>query len=145
MTTIARWAARVAGAGLLGATAGIHAYLYDNGYKSIPKIGPMFLLLVIGASILCLAVLAVPEKFLAIVAAAGALLQATTVIGLVIFTNYTIFNFRESTQAQYYWDSVVVELVGFVILGGLAIASLGQLRPVMHRSPVRSPESVSRG
>jgi uncharacterized protein (DUF486 family) len=145
MTTIARWAGRVAGAGLLGATAGIHAYLYDNGYKSIPKIGPMFLLLVIGASILCLAVLAVPEKFLAVVAASGALLQAATVIGLVIFTNYTIFNFRESTQAQYYWDSVIVEVVGFVILAALAVASFGSLRPVMHRTPVRSPESVGRG
>lgn len=145
MTTITRWAGRVAGAGLLGATAGIHAYLYDNGYKSIPKIGPMFLLLVIGASILCLAVLAVPEKFLAVVAAAGALLQASTLIGLVIFTNYTFFNFHESTQAQYYWDSVVVEIVGFVVLAGLAVASLGSFRSVMHRTPVQPRESVSRG
>jgi uncharacterized protein (DUF486 family) len=143
--TIARWSGRIAGAGLLGATAGIHAYLYDNGYKSIPKIGPMFLLLVIGASVLCLAVLAVPERFLALVASAGALLQASAVIGLVIFTNYTIFSFRESTQAQYYWDSVIVEVVGFVILAGLAAASLGPLRQVTHRTPLRSRESVGRG
>lgn len=125
MSTIARWVARIGGAGLLGATAAIHAYLYDNGYQSIPKIGPMFLALVIGASILCLAVLGVPEKLLALVAAAGALLEASTVIGLVIFTNYTIFNFHESTQAKYYWDSVIVEILGFVILGGLALASSG--------------------
>jgi hypothetical protein len=132
MNSITRWVVRLAGAGLLGATAGIHAYLYDNGYKSIPKIGTMFLALVIGASILCLAVAFVPERVLPLAALAGAGLQAATVIGLFIFTHHTIFNFRESSQAKYYWESVYVEIAGAIILGGLALAT------GLRRSPARS-------
>jgi len=32
MTSITRWAIRLVGAGLLGATAAIHAHLYESGY-----------------------------------------------------------------------------------------------------------------
>jgi uncharacterized protein (DUF486 family) len=121
MELAARWTARIVGAGLLGATAGIHASLYNTGYSSIPKIGPMFLALVIVASIFCLAVLAVPQgRFLALAAAVGALIEAGTAIALVVFTNYTIFDFRESTQAMYYRASLGVEIAGFIVLGGLA-------------------------
>jgi hypothetical protein len=129
MQLVARWTARVIGAGLLGATAGIHASLYNTGYKSIPKIGPMFLALVIVASIVCLAVLAVPQGFLAVTAAAGALIEAGTAIALVVFTNYTIFDFRETTQAMYYRASLGVEIAGFIVLTGLAIWAF------MRRSP----------
>jgi hypothetical protein len=121
MTSVTRWAARLVGAGLLGATAGIHAYLYRNGYSSIPKIGPMFLLLVISASILCLAVLGVPGKLLRLTAFAGAGLEAVTVIGLVIFTHHEFFNFMESTKATLYWQSVFVEVAGVVVLGFLVL------------------------
>ena len=40
---------RVAGAGLLAATGGIHLDLYLTGYRSIPTIGWLFLLQVIAA------------------------------------------------------------------------------------------------
>jgi hypothetical protein len=121
MGSATRWSARVVGAGLLGATAGIHAYLYRNGYSSIPKIGHMFLLLVVSASILCLAVLGAPQRILRLVALAGAGLEAVTVIGLVVFTNHEFFNFMESTKATLYWQSIAVEIAGVIILGGLAL------------------------
>jgi uncharacterized protein (DUF486 family) len=140
MDTVMRWLLRLAGAGLLGATAGVHAYLYDLGYKSIPKIGVMFLLQVIGASVLCLAVIAVPRAWLALTAAAGAALQAATVVGLVIFTNYTIFNFRETTQAKDYWESVIIEVIGFAVLAGLAVAEWTATR----RSPAQWSVSAGR-
>jgi hypothetical protein len=125
MSRVISWSARLVGAGMLGATAGIHAYLYDHeGYKHIPKIGPLFLALVIGASILCLAVLASPRKFVGLVALGGAVTEAATAIGLLIFTHHTIFNFRESTHAKFYSQSLVVEIIGFVVLLGLAAASL---------------------
>jgi uncharacterized protein (DUF486 family) len=126
MTSVTRWAARLVGAGLLGATAGIHAYLWDNGYRSLPKIGPLFLVLIISASILCLVVLATPQRFLGLASLAGAGLLAGTMIGLIIFTNFTIFNFRESTAEMLYWQSITVESIGIVILGGLAAANLSR-------------------
>jgi hypothetical protein len=54
---------RAAGAGLLIATAAIHLDLYLTGYRTIPTIGWLFLLQVIAAFGLGLAVLAVPGRF----------------------------------------------------------------------------------
>jgi hypothetical protein len=129
MITIARWGARIAGAAMLGATAGIHADLYDGyDYRSIHVIGVLFLLLVIGASILCLAVLVAPSRLLAFVAAGGAITEAATFVGLLVFTHYTIFGFRDSSAAPHYDASLVVEAIGFVVLTGLAAASARDLR-----------------
>ena len=51
---------RVVGSGLLIATAAIHLDLYLTGYRTIPTIGWLFLLQVIAAFGLGLAVLAIP-------------------------------------------------------------------------------------
>jgi len=59
------WAAvilRVAGSGLLIATAAIHLDLYLTGYRTIPTIGWLFLLQVIAAFGLGLAVLVIPSR-----------------------------------------------------------------------------------
>ena len=53
---------RVAGSGLLIATAAIHLDLYLTGYRTIPAIGWLFLLQVIAAFGLGLAVLAIPSR-----------------------------------------------------------------------------------
>src|SRR6516164_3902270 len=54
------WGLRIAGAGLLAASAAIHLDLFLTGYRSIPTIGWLFLLQVITAFALALAVLIVP-------------------------------------------------------------------------------------
>ena len=62
-----RWPAvilRVTGSGLLIATAAIHLDLYLTGYRTIPTIGWLFLLQVIAAFGLGLAVLAIPRRHL---------------------------------------------------------------------------------
>jgi hypothetical protein len=56
---------RVAGSGLLIATAAIHLDLYLTRYRTIPTIGWLFLLQVIAASGLGLAVLAIPRRLAA--------------------------------------------------------------------------------
>src|SRR6266702_888950 len=53
---------RVTGSGLLIATAAIHLDLYLTGYRTIPTIGWLFLLQVIAAFGLGLAVLAIPGR-----------------------------------------------------------------------------------
>jgi len=66
---------RVAGAGLLIATSAIHLDLYLTGYRTIPVIGWLFLLQVIAAFGLGLAVLALPSRLILadrLTAAAGA-------------------------------------------------------------------------
>src|ERR1700729_681329 len=58
----ARIVLRVAGSGLLIATAAIHLDLYLTGYRTIPTIGWLFLLQVIAGFALGLAVLAIPGR-----------------------------------------------------------------------------------
>ena len=69
-----RWPAvilRVTGAGLLITTAAIHLGLYLTGYRTIPTIGWLFLLQVIAAFGLGLAVLAIPRRHLTVEPASG--------------------------------------------------------------------------
>src|SRR6201999_2587847 len=63
---------RVVGSGLLIATAAIHLDLYVTGYRTIPTIGWLFLLQVIAAFGLGLAVLAIPGRLLAASRVGGA-------------------------------------------------------------------------
>jgi len=111
---------RIAGAGLLVTNAAIHAYLWDVGYRTIPTIGVLFLLDAIGASLMALAVLAVPLRWLPVVAASCALLEAGTVGGLVVATQHGLFGFVESTRATLYWQSAITEVAGAAILATLA-------------------------
>jgi hypothetical protein len=138
MSMIARWGARLVGAGMLGATAAIHADLYANdGYRHIPRIGPLFLALVIGASILCLAVLAAPPRVIGLAALAGAVTELATAAGLITLTHRSLpglHGFRESSMAPHYTLALVVEIIGVVVLGGLTLASLGSIR---RQSPSR--------
>ena len=115
---------RVVGAGLLATNAGIHADLWNIGYRTIPTIGPLFLLNTISASILTLVVLAVPRRWLALVAAAAALLELGTVAGLYLATKHSLFGFTESTQAYLYGQSVITEIAGTVVLAALTVAAL---------------------
>jgi hypothetical protein len=136
MGAIARWAVRLGGAGMLGATAGIHADLYQGyGYKHIDRIGPLFLLLIIGASILCLAVLVAPQSLLGLVALAGALTELATAVSLLILTHHTLpglKGFTEGSSAPHYSSSLIVEFIGVALLGALAVTAWGPLR---RRSP----------
>src|ERR1700693_2191379 len=63
---------RVAGSGLLIATAAIHLDLSLTGYRTIPTIGWLFLLQVIAAFGLGLAVLAIPSRLVNASRLAGA-------------------------------------------------------------------------
>src|SRR5689334_16683423 len=80
---------RVAGSGLLIATAAIHLDLYLTGYRTIPTIGWLFLLQVIAAFGLGLAVLAIPRRLAAgvparLAAAAGAGFALATLGGYLL-------------------------------------------------------------
>ncbi len=113
-------ALRLVGAGLLAATAGIHLYLWAAGYRDIPTIGPLFLVNVVAAGVLCLAVLAAPWRWLAAVAVLGAL-QAGTLGALLLSVWVGLFGFVESTRATLFWPSVRVEAVGAGVLAALAL------------------------
>jgi predicted lipoprotein with Yx(FWY)xxD motif len=110
-------ALRVAGAGLLAATGAIHLDLYLTGYRTIPTIGILFLLQVIAAFVLAVAVLVGSR----LAAAAGALFMLSTLGGYLLSIWFGLFSFREvRTTAGVV--AGVIEVAGFALLAVLALA-----------------------
>jgi hypothetical protein len=112
---------RVAGAGLLTAIAAIHLDLYLTGYRTIPVIGWLFLLQVIGAFGLALAVLAIPRRPAAallasrLAAAAGAGFALATLAGYLLSVWTGLVGFKEvRTTAGIV--AGLVEVAAFVVL-----------------------------
>jgi predicted lipoprotein with Yx(FWY)xxD motif len=143
---------RVAGSGLLIATAAIHLDLYLTGYRTIPTIGWLFLLQVIAAFGLGLAVLAIPSRFAIasrLAAAAGAGFALATLGGYLLSVWTGLFGFKEvRTTAGIV--AGVVEVVAFVVLAALALAPVAANAPAVGtaaapaRFPARIPPAAAR-
>ena len=140
---------RVAGAGLLIATGAIHLDLYLTGYRSIPAIGWLFLLQVIAAFGLALAVLAIPSRLAVasrLAAAAGAGFALATLGGYLLSVWIGLFGFTKVRTT-----AGVVEVAAFVVLAAGA-PSLGRLdweqrreRAPDQRRSLLSPADLPRG
>jgi predicted lipoprotein with Yx(FWY)xxD motif len=133
---------RVAGAGLLIATGAIHLDLYLTGYRSIPAIGWLFLLQVIAAFGLALAVLAIPSRLAVasrLAAAAGAGFALATLGGYLLSVWIGLFGFTEvRTTAGIV--AGVVEVAAFAVLAlTLAPAPAGGTA----KAPARLPAQIS--
>jgi predicted lipoprotein with Yx(FWY)xxD motif len=135
---------RVAGSGLLIATAAIHLDLYLTGYRTIPTIGWLFLLQVIVAFGLGLAVLAIPRRLAAgvparLAAAAGAGFALATLGGYLLSVWTGLFGFKEVRTGAGI-AAGVVEVAAFVVLAALALAPAAQatfpakIRPAIARA-----------
>ena len=115
---------RVAGSGLLIATAAIHLDLYLTGYRTIPTIGWLFLLQVVAAFGLGLAVLVIPRRLVVpgrLAAAAGAGFALATFGGYLLSVWIGLFGFKEiRTSAGI--AAGLVEVAAFVVLAALALA-----------------------
>ncbi len=135
---------RVAGAGLLIAAGAIHLDLYLTGYRTIPTIGWLFLLQVIVAFALGLAVLAIGRPVIArrLAAAAGAGFALATLGGYLLTVWIGLFGFKEvRTTAGIV--AGVIEVAAFAVLAALALAparadAAARARPTA-RGPVRIP------
>jgi len=104
---------RLSGAALLLAGAGIHLDLYLTGYRHIPTIGSLFLLQVIVAILLGLAIAATRSVLLAL---AGAGFALSTFGGWVLSLWVGLFGFNEvRTTAGVV--AAVIDVGGFVVLG----------------------------
>jgi predicted lipoprotein with Yx(FWY)xxD motif len=111
-------ALRVIGAGCLLATAGIHLDLYLTGYRTIPTIGPLFLLQVITGFVLGLAVLVMRSRLVALAAGGFAL---ATLGGYLLSVQFGLFGFREvETTAGIV--AGVIEVVAFAALALYAMS-----------------------
>jgi predicted lipoprotein with Yx(FWY)xxD motif len=126
---------RVAGAGLLAVTGAIHLDLYLTGYRSIPVIGPLFLLQVIAAFGLAAAVLVSGSR---LAAAAGAGFVLSTLGGYLLSVWIGLFGFKEiRTTAGIV--AGVIEVAAFAALAVLALSPAAARQPT---GPVASRSGV---
>jgi predicted lipoprotein with Yx(FWY)xxD motif len=113
-----RLALRIAGGGLLVATAAIHLDLYLTGFRNIPTIGWLFLLQVITGFALGLAVLATGSR---LAAAAGAGFALATLGGYLLSLWFGLFGFKE-VRTTTGIVAGVIEIAAAAALGLLALA-----------------------
>jgi hypothetical protein len=106
----------VIGSSLLAASSAIHFELWSTGYRTIPTIGPLFLIQ--GVAGVLLAVLLLSWRRLLIVIAAAGFLIATTG-GLLWSTSFGLFGFKDALAAPYAGLSLGVEGVGAVVLAAV--------------------------
>src|SRR5580700_11996973 len=133
---------RVVGAGLLIATAAIHLDLYLTGYRTIPTIGWLFLLQVIAAFGLGLAVLVIPSRLAALsrlAAAAGAGFALATLGGYLLSVWTGLFGFKEVRTGAGI-AAGLVEVAAFVVLAALALAPAPADRAAA--APARFPTQI---
>jgi predicted lipoprotein with Yx(FWY)xxD motif len=136
----------VAGAGLLFAAGAIHLDLYLTGYRTIPTIGWLFLLQVIAAFALGLAVLAAGGRAVLAgrVAAAGGAGFALATLGGYLLSVWTgLFGFREvRTTAGV--AAGVIEVAAFAVLAALATAPARTDAAAPAGFPAQIPPAITR-
>jgi predicted lipoprotein with Yx(FWY)xxD motif len=114
---------RVTGGGLLIATGAIHLDLYLTGYRTIHVIGPLFLLQVIAAFALGLAVLAIGSRWPAaswLAATAGAGFALATLGGYLLSLWFGLFGFREVRTTA----GIVAGVIEVAIVATLGVLAL---------------------
>jgi hypothetical protein len=122
------WAVRIVGAALLFAMAFIHLKLWNDGYRSVSWIGPLFMANAVLGALAAIAVLVAPLRLLPWAALLGGLLEIGTLLGLVLSLTVGLLGFHESWGGLVL-PSILVEAAGFVVLAGYgASVLLPQLR-----------------
>ncbi len=116
----ALWGLRVLGAVLLLAIAGIHLYLWQQGYRTIETIGPAFLVQSVIGVVGALLLFVTRGRLLAVAAALGALFSLGSLGALLVSTFVGLFGFKESTAADLWWETFWVEVAATVVLAVLA-------------------------
>ena len=105
-------------------SAGVHLYLWDDGYKDVDTIGPLFLLNAAGGVVIAVLLLAWSHWLPAFLAA---VFGASTLGGFVLSTTVGLFGLEESWEGWYVWVAAGSE-VAAILLGGLLLLRGNPLR-----------------
>ncbi|MCW2933298.1 MAG: conserved rane protein of unknown function [Actinomycetia bacterium] len=125
------------GGGFLVWSAVIHLELWEDGYRDISVIGPLFL--VQGIACIILGVAIVAFRRLALLAA-GALAGVATAVGLLLSVYVGLFGYTESLSVPYAALSLAVEFTAaFVLLAATGLLALSRpARAAARPAPVPS-------
>ena len=110
---------RLVCAGLLIWVAVIHLHLWTEGYRDIPTVGPLFLADAVGGFLLAAVLLVWPRPLAGLL---GAGFMISTLGGLIISLNFGLFGFRESSEASFVIETIILESVGAIALLAWSVA-----------------------
>ena len=128
------WYLGIVGAALLIASGSIHLDLYLTGYRSIPTIGWLFLLQIIAAYALAIAIL-LTRSWLA--AAAGAGFAISTLGGYLLSLKVGLFGFTEvRTTAGIV--AAIIDVAAFAVLATAVIIALNLGRQALQATVAAS-------
>jgi hypothetical protein len=119
---------RLVCAGLLIWVAVIHLHLWTEGYRDIPTVGPLFIADAVGGFLLAAVLLVWPRPLAGLL---GAGFMISTLGGLIVSLNFGLFGFRESTEASFVIETIILESVGALAL----LAWTGAVWRRLTRSP----------
>jgi predicted lipoprotein with Yx(FWY)xxD motif len=118
----------IAGAAFLVASGAIHLELYLTGYNSIPTIGWLFLLQVISAFLLAIAI---PATGLLLAYAAGAAFAIATLGGYLLSLKIGLFGFTE-VRTKTGIVAGIIDVAAFAVLAAGVVSGL-QLSNLLGR------------
>jgi hypothetical protein len=102
----------------------IHLYLWDktDGYRSVPTVGPLFLIQGISGCVLGVAMVATRRVALS---AVGGLYNALSLGGLYLSMHGGLFGYDETLDAPYVKTTIVVEAIGLAacVVAGVTFAA----------------------
>jgi hypothetical protein len=127
----------VAGAALLVWSAVIHLELWDDGYRDIPNIGPLFLAASVADIILAALALAL-RRLIVLLAGAGSLIG--TAGGLLLSAHGGLFGYTESLAVPYAMLSLYEEFIGAAVL--LAAVVILAVAPARRPSAASNPSAA---
>lgn len=135
------------------AVGAVHLQEYlGAGYRSIPTIGPLFLLNAVSSGVVAIGLLAPLERILhhrraeltsGLLAGAGLAIAAGSLVALFVSENGTLFGFSETGYGTAIVLAIIAEALAIVLLAPVAAVSLkraasggsapGMTRPVTSR------------
>jgi hypothetical protein len=123
----------VIGSALLVASSAIHLELWSTGYRTIPTIGPLFLIQGLAGALLAV-LLVLSRRLLIVVTAAGFMIA--TIGGLLLSIKFGLFGFRDTLAAPYAGLSLGVESAGVIVLaivGAVLVRGHGHSYQGLHK------------
>jgi hypothetical protein len=113
----------VLGGALLIWSAFIHFHLWSetDGYRSIPTIGPLFLLQSIAGLVIGIGVVVVRRLWAAVIGLGFAL---STIAGFLLSVGVGLFGFKDSWLAPFAKESFTIEILASVVFIAAAVLCL---------------------
>jgi hypothetical protein len=111
----------------------VHLQQYFGGYRSIPTIGPLFLLNAVGSAVVGIGLLAPIERVLhprsveltsGLLAGAALAIAAGSLVALFISENGTLFGFSETGYRTVIVLAIIAEALSVALLAPVAAVSL---------------------